>query len=78
MSPNRRTLPIAADLNVVSHELRGGRRIVVTPCAGPKLGGKPGVIVAKGSTKSQVRVLLDGSRQSITLHVRFVKPADLN
>lgn len=70
-----RILPTLTDLVVTSPVLIKGQRIAVDPSAGTKLAGKCGVVTGKGTTKSKVRVLLDGSKNTITLHVRFVKPA---
>lgn len=67
-----RDLPRSADLSVVKNELMVGRRIVVAASAGPRLGGKQGIILGPGTTASQVRVLLDGSKGPITLHARYV------
>lgn len=50
----------------------GGRRIVVVASAGPRLGGKKGIILGAGTTASKIRVLLDGSKRPITLHARYV------
>ncbi len=49
-----------------------GSRIIVAPSAGRKLAGKQGVISSNGATKNQFRVLLDGSKQPITLHASFL------
>ena len=52
--------------------LMQGDRITVGVSAGSRLAGRHGVIVGKGTTKNQVRVLLDGSKSLLTLHARFV------
>lgn len=57
---------------MVKDELVGGRRIVVAPAAGLRLGGKKGIILGPGTTASQVKVLLDGSKRPMTLHARYV------
>jgi hypothetical protein len=49
-----------------------GQRIIVASSAGPRLAGRSGIVTGKGTTKNQVRVLLDGSKICITLHARFV------
>ena len=67
-----RNLPKSADLLAVKEELVAGRRIVVNVSAGPRLRGKEGFILGPGSTTSQVRVLLDGAKGYLTLHVRYV------
>jgi len=64
-------LPTVAELKT-DIAVRVGNRIVVANTAGPKLAGKVGVVVARGTTKSQFRVLLDGSKRAITLHARFL------
>lgn len=70
-STNRK-LPALADLLLIKEELMGGRRIVITPEAGPRMAGKRGIILGLGATQSQVKVLLDGSKRYITLHARYV------
>jgi hypothetical protein len=75
MTRSDRNLPTVEDL-AVENKLTKGQRIVITAVAGPKLAGTRGVVVGKGTTKSQVRVLLARSRNCITLHCRFVTPAD--
>ncbi|PDT68577.1 hypothetical protein CO683_15330 [Bradyrhizobium ottawaense] len=67
-----RNLPRPAELSVVKDELTGGRQIVVAQDAGPKLGGKKGIILGPGATANQIRVLLDGSKGPLTLHARYV------
>ncbi len=59
----------------IRHKVAKGSRVTVTSTAGPKLGGKSGLVVGTGATSSQLRVLLDGSKHSITLHSSFVEPA---
>jgi len=76
MSRNNRVLPKLAVLSVVKSELATGCRIVVLDVAGPKLSGKRGVVIGHGTTRSQLRVLLDGSKNSITLHARFLDPLE--
>lgn len=72
MSQCNRNLPRVPELALVKNRLAEGCRIVVAPTAGPKLAGKLGIVVGKGTTSSQVRVLLDGSKTFITLHARLV------
>lgn len=72
MSQCNRNLPSVPELTLVKNNLSKGQRIIVAPSAGPKLHGKLGIVVGKGTTSSQVRVLLDGSKNFITLHARFV------
>jgi hypothetical protein len=49
-----------------------GQRVVVCQAAGPRLSGKYAVVLGFGATRSRLRLLLDGSRGPITLHVSFV------
>ena len=49
-----------------------GQTIVIVASAGSRLAGKSGIVTGKGATRSQVRVLLDGSKCCITLHARFL------
>jgi hypothetical protein len=67
-----RNLPKSKDLMVVKDELEGGRRIVIAASAGPRLSGKKGIVLGSGATASQVKVLLDGAKGSVTLHARYV------
>lgn len=56
-------------LLVAKDELFAGRRIVVALSAGPRLSGRKGVILGPGATATQVKVLLDGAKGYVTLHV---------
>jgi hypothetical protein len=56
------------------HKWTAGERVVVCDAAGSRLSGKQGVVLGFGATRSRLRVLLDGSRGPITLHVTFVNP----
>jgi len=76
MTRSNRSLPAASDLAVKENTFTKGREIVIAASAGTKLAGKRGVVVGKGTTKSQVRVLLEGSKNYITLHARFVSPGE--
>lgn len=71
MTRTSRVLPKLPDLLIAKTELINGSRIVVVDAAGPRLSGKRGIIVGRGATASQFRVLLDGSKYPITLHSRF-------
>ena len=75
MARSDRNLPTSADL-AVENKFANGQQIIVSASAGPKLGGIHGVVVGQGTTKSQVRVLLAGSRNYITLHSRFLSPVE--
>lgn len=67
-----RSLPKSSDLSIKNNELRAGCRVVVGASAGRRLMGKKGVILSVGTTRTQVRVLLDSSKSYVTLHVRYV------
>ncbi|QOZ51865.1 hypothetical protein [Bradyrhizobium sp. CCBAU 53338] len=67
-----RNLPKSADLLLAKDELLAGRRVVVASSAGRRLGGKAGTILGPGATATQVKILLDGAKRYITLHVRYV------
>jgi hypothetical protein len=71
MTRSDRNLPTLKDL-AGENKFAKGQQIIISASAGPRLAGARGVVVGKGTTKSQVRVLLVGSRNSITLHSRFV------
>jgi hypothetical protein len=72
MFQRNRNLPMAPGRLVAEKSLIKGQRIVVASSAGKRLAGKSGIVTGKGTSKSQVRVLLDGSKGPITLHARFV------
>jgi hypothetical protein len=40
--------------------------------AGPRMAGRHGVVRGSGGTRHRVRVLLDGSKNEMTLHSRFL------
>jgi hypothetical protein len=62
----KETPPIKAEFAV-------GSRIETKPSAGPRLVGKTGTIVGAGYHPQSLRILLDGSKSPITLHVTFVE-----
>lgn len=74
MSEINHDLQTASEPAIPVSELAKGHRICVASSAGRRLAGKHGIVVGKGATKNQVRVLLDGSKSFITLHARFVTP----
>lgn len=49
-----------------------GSRIQVKPAAGPRLAGKTGTVVGAGYYPKSLRVILDGSKGPITLHMEYV------
>jgi hypothetical protein len=49
-----------------------GYRIEVNPSAGPRLCGKNGTVIGPGYHPKSLRVILDGSKTPITLHVTYV------
>lgn len=51
-----------------------GQSIMVRAEAGPRLGGKRGIVLGAGATSTRVRIRLDGSKGPITLHKRFLSP----
>lgn len=53
-----------------------GSRIQVKPAAGPRLAGKIGTVVGAGYYPKSLRVILDGSKGPITLHVDYVVMTD--
>ena len=74
-----RNLPRQSELFAGKSELVPGCKVIVVPPAGKRLEGRTGIVLAPGSTVSQVKVLLDGSKRYITLHVRYIelaKPSD--
>lgn len=56
------------------HDWTAGERVIVREAGGPRLSGKQGAVIGFGATRSRLRVLLDGSRGPITLHITFVDP----
>lgn len=70
--PNRRSVPNLLDLTLVKNELVKGQRIIVNAAAGPRMAGRHGVVLGSGGTRYRVRVILDGSKNEMTLHVRFL------
>ena len=66
------TLEVASIGEGTRHKWTAGERVVVCDAAGSRLSGKQGVVLGFGATRSRLRVLLDGSRGPITLHVTFV------
>ncbi|UFW50562.1 MULTISPECIES: hypothetical protein [Bradyrhizobium] len=73
-----RNLSKSADLLVIKEELMTGRRIVVASSAGLRLSGRVGIIVGRGGTATQVRVLIEGTKRFVTLHARYVDLLTLN
>jgi hypothetical protein len=65
--------PAARELSSPTGELKKGERVIVAASAGPRLAGRSGVIVRMGPTRSTIRVLLDGSKNCMTLNERYVK-----
>jgi hypothetical protein len=67
------TLPAARESSDATGELKMGERVIVAASAGPRLAGRGGIIVRMGPTRSTIRVLLDGSKNCMTLNERYVK-----
>ena len=53
-----------------------GSRIQVRPAAGPRLAGRIGTVIGAGYYPKSLRVILDGSKGPITLHMNFVAMVD--
>jgi len=66
-------LTLSAQTNV---KFPPGSRIQVKPAAGPRLSGKTGTVVGAGYYPKSLRVILDGSKGPITLHVDYVAMID--
>ena len=49
-----------------------GCRIQVKPAAGPRLAGRTGTVLGGGYHPKSLRVILDGSKGPITLHMDYV------
>lgn len=53
-----------------------GSRIQVKPAAGPRLAGRMGTVIGAGYYPKSLRVILDGSKGPITLHMNYVAVID--
>ncbi|WP_439374639.1 hypothetical protein ACRQ5Q_27110 [Bradyrhizobium sp. PMVTL-01] len=53
-----------------------GSRVRVKAEAGARLAGKTGRVIGSGFYPKSLRVVLDGSKVPITLHVNYVAPID--
>ncbi|MBR0784929.1 hypothetical protein JQ635_26230 [Bradyrhizobium iriomotense] len=53
-----------------------GSRVQVKPEAGTRLSGKTGRVIGGGFYPRSLRVVLDGSKVPITLHVNYVAAID--
>ncbi|PSO25996.1 hypothetical protein C7G41_28900 [Bradyrhizobium sp. MOS002] len=53
-----------------------GSRVQVKPTAGPRLAGRTGTVIGAGSYSKSLRVILDGSKGPITLHIDYVAMID--
>lgn len=53
-----------------------GSRIQVKPTAGPRLSGRTGTVIGAGQYSKSLRVILDGSKGPITLHMEYVAMID--
>lgn len=60
----------------IKDQLMIGSRIEVKPSAGPRLCGKNGTVIGTGYHSKSLRVILDGSKTPITLHVTYVAIVD--
>lgn len=68
--------PPSSELSLIKDGVAPGCRIVLAEAAGRRLSGTFGVVLGLGSTRNQVRVLLDGSKQPLTLHIRYLDLLD--
>ncbi|TYL88012.1 hypothetical protein FXB38_02520 [Bradyrhizobium cytisi] len=53
-----------------------GSRIQVKPGAGPRLAARTGTVIRTGYYPKSLRVILDGSKGPITLHMDYVAMID--
>lgn len=53
-----------------------GSRIQVQPGAGSRLAGRTGTVIRAGYYPKSLRVILDGSKGPITLHMDYVAMID--
>lgn len=53
-----------------------GSRIQVKPEAGSRLAGRTGTVIGAGYYPKSLRVILDGSKGPITLHMDYVAMID--
>ncbi len=60
------------DNTSLSAELKVGARIKVTDTAGPRLANKRGIVIGSGKYRDSVRITLDGSKTSMTLHKKYL------
>ncbi len=58
------------------HKFPIGSRIKVGPTAGPRLAGKIGSVVGLAHHPTSRRIVLDGSRCPITLHITYLAILD--
>lgn len=53
-----------------------GSRIQVNQTAGPRLAGRTGTVISVGYYSKSLRVILDGSKGPITLHMIYLTMID--
>lgn len=60
------------------HELKfpSGSRVQIKPTAGPRLAGRTGTVIGAGYYPKSLRVILDGSKGPITLHMDYLAMID--
>lgn len=60
------------------HELKfpSGSRVQIKPTAGPRLAGRTGTVIGAGYYPKSLRVILDGSKGPITLHMDYLATID--
>ncbi len=53
-------------------EFKVGARVKLSDAAGPRLANRHGTVVGAGMYHDAVRVILDGSKTSLTLHKKYL------
>ena len=59
------------DTPPLTAEFKVGVRIRLNRAAGPHLGGRQGIVIGSGRYRDSLRVTLDGSKTSMTLHKKY-------
>lgn len=71
-----KSCPPFSELSLIKDRVAPGCRIVLAEAAGRRLSGRLGIVLGLGATSNRVRVLLDGSKQPLTLHIRYLDLRD--
>ncbi len=53
-------------------EFKVGARVKVSSAAGPRLATKRGIVIGSGRYRDAVRITLDGSKPSMTVHKKYL------